>query len=307
MHSMSNPLFTILTPTFNRAHILSRLAESLKNQGAVSFEWLVADDGSTDDTGAYLERLERAGELPLRWVRFENGGKHRAINRSIGMARGAWTFIVDSDDALPPRALERISSHIACAQADPSLGGIMGLRADFSGRIIGAPLPEGARSMSSTDVTFKAGIRGDKAELYRTDLLKRFPFPEFRDEKFITECVVWFRIAAAGYKLLLINETLYLCEYQPGGLSSNSLRLRAENPEGTLLFYREELALEYPARKLFREAVNFCRFALLSRGLWGYARAIAPLRGRTKRLVLAALPFGAAAAVFDFPMIKRRR
>jgi glycosyltransferase involved in cell wall biosynthesis len=304
---VAEPLITILTPTYNRAHTLPRLADSLKAQGTASYEWLVVDDGSTDGTGAYLERIEREGAFPLRHVCLENGGKHRAINRSIGLARGTWTFIVDSDDALPPRALESITRCIREAETDPSLAGIMGLRADFSGRIIGQRLPTGMRSMSATDITFKAGIRGDKAELYRTDLLRRFPFPEFEGEKFITECVVWYRIAAAGYKLMLLDEVIYLCEYQDDGLSANSRRLRAANPAGTLLFYREELELRYPARKLYREAVNYCRFALLSGGAAAYAAAAAKLTHRARMLALAALPLGALAAVFDSWKLKRRR
>ena len=103
----------------------------------------------------------------------------------------------------------------------------MGLRASFSGQVIGLEFPTGVKKLSSTDMTFKAGIRGDKAEVYRTNLLRQFPFPEFDGEKFITECVVWYRISRAGYKLSLLNEVIYLCEYLAGGLSARSLNLRS--------------------------------------------------------------------------------
>jgi hypothetical protein len=154
--------------------------------------------------------------------------------------------------------------------------------------------------MDAADITFKAGIRGDKAELYRTKVLRSFPFPEFEGEKFITECVVWFRIARAGFKLFLVDEVIYLCEYQEDGLSARSLRLRVDNPRGTLLFYSEEIELDYPARALFREAVNFCRFALQApEGARGLLKSLRTLSARARRIALRALPIGFAAAILD--------
>lgn len=296
---MCDPLITILTPTYNRAHTLPRLAASLLEQGKASFEWLVVDDGSTDETEFYLQKLKSESAFDLRIVRLENGGKQRAVNSVIGQARGDWTYIVDSDDALPPCALERITRHIERIEGDRSIGGIMGLKALFSGALVGEAFPLRLKTMSATDITFKSGIRGDKADLYRTEILRRFPFPEFEGESFITECVAWYRIAREGYKLSLTNEVLYLCEYLSDGLSARSLQLRVKNPQGTLLFYKEELYLHYRAKALFREAVNYVRFALLCGGTWGCARALADLKGRPRALALAALPAGGLAAILD--------
>jgi glycosyltransferase involved in cell wall biosynthesis len=303
-----DPLITVLTPTYNRASTLPRLASSLERQGDARFEWLVVDDGSTDGTPQLLARLEREGVLPLRTLATPNGGKHRAVNRALPIARGSWTFIVDSDDALPPGVLERLARVIAEIDGDEKVGGIMGLRADFSGRVIGRRLPSGASCMDAAEITFRAGIRGDKAELYRTSLLRRFPFPEFDGEKFITECVVWFRIARAGYGLRLEDEVIYLCDYREDGLSANSLRLRLTNPRGTLLFYAEELELDYPAAALLREAANYCRFALQGpAGARGFAAAMRALEGRPRALAAAAFPVGALAAVLDRIRMGRRR
>lgn len=257
---MNTPRFTILTPTYNRAHTLSALKASLDAQDFRDFEWLVVDDGSTDDTQALLESWRERVDFPLRWMGGPNGGKHRALNRGIPEARGTWIFIVDSDDRLPPGALAKVAAAADIADADPKVGGIMGLRHDGAGRLIGEPLPAGVRQRDAAALTFVDGLRGDKAELFKAEVLRKFPFPEFEGEKFITECVVWFRIAAAGYELLLLPEPIYLCEYQPDGLSAASVRLRHANPRGTLLFYAEELALPYSLRSLAREALNYGRF-----------------------------------------------
>lgn len=62
----------------------------------------------------------------------------------------------------------------------------------------------------------------DKAEIYRTDLLLKFPFKEFDGERFLTERTVWDEIAAAGYKIRYYNEIIYYCDYLEGGLTKST-------------------------------------------------------------------------------------
>ena len=101
-------LVTVFTPTYNRGHLLGRLYESLKAQSDHRFEWLIVDDGSTDDTADIVAPWLAQKELPVTYIRTENGGKHRAINHGISIAHGEIFFIVDSDDWLAPNAIERI-------------------------------------------------------------------------------------------------------------------------------------------------------------------------------------------------------
>ncbi|MCE1197314.1 glycosyltransferase family 2 protein [bacterium] len=295
--TMGSPLFTILTPTYNRAWTLPALKASLDSQSFSDFEWLVVDDGSVDDTAKLAAGWAAESAYPIRVLTFPNGGKHRALNRGIPEAAGSWIYIVDSDDRLPPDALEKIAALVPEADADPGIGGIMGLRYDGEGRRIGESFPSGLRRRDAATLTFVDGLRGDKAEVFKASVLRRFPFPEFQGEKFITECVVWFRIAAAGFDLLLLDEAIYLCEYQEDGLSAKSLELRLSNPCGTLLFYAEELALPYSPLSLFREAVNFVRFFLPGRKRCRARPSKLPLRA--KLLVAVAAPAGLAAAIRD--------
>lgn len=297
------PLITVLTPTYNRARTLPALKASLEAQAFRDFEWLVVDDGSTDGTHELVASWAD-GRLALRAIRTENGGKHRALNRGIPEALGRWTFIVDSDDRLPPGALATVAAAIPAADVDPATGGIMGLRVRPDGSLIGERLPAGVRAMDAAALTFTAGLRGDKAELFKTEVLRAFPFPELEGEKFLTECVVWFRIARAGYKLLLLDEPIYVCDYQDDGLSARSLSLRLRNPKGTLLFYREELALDFPGRALFREAANYARFAIHAGRFGSSLRELEP-RGR--RLAILAAPLGLAAAIVDRMKVAGRK
>jgi glycosyltransferase involved in cell wall biosynthesis len=291
-------LITIFTPTYNRAGSLPALASSLAAQSCKDFEWIVVDDGSTDGTAELLSAWTKKGKLPLRVMSVANGGKHRAINRGLADARGELFFIVDSDDRLPPEALERISraARDSGLLSDPGYCGIMGLKATFDGTVLGERLPAGLASADALALTYRYDIRGDKAEVFKTEVLRRFPFPEFEGERFITECVVWYRIARAGLELRLLNETLYEAEYQSDGLSARSVELRTENPRGTLLFYRELLEGGLPFAAGLREAANYDRFALLSHRL---GTALAELSPRTRRLARLALPLGWAASLRD--------
>ncbi len=129
-------MITIITPTFNRAHTLPRLYESLKQQSEKSFEWLVVDDGSTDSTEDLLSAYSGEGVLKLRVVRQENGGKHVAVNTGVLHATGDWIFIVDSDDMLTPGAVGRITRDIA-AHASRMLVGLCYRKAFLNGKIVG--------------------------------------------------------------------------------------------------------------------------------------------------------------------------
>ncbi len=301
-HAADGPRITVFTATYNRAPTLPALAASLSAQIFQDFEWIVVDDGSIDDTSEVLAKIVASGNIRLRVISVSNGGKHRAINLGVAEARAPWFFIVDSDDRLPPSALAVIAQSIPLAEAEERCGGIMGLKADFSQAVVGERLPENLAFADSLELTYKYDIRGDKAEVFKTSILRDFPFPAFPGEKHLTECVVWYRIARAGWKLLLTNEVLYEADYQGDGLSSRSLELRIRDIEGTLLFYREELEGGLPLLGMLRESSNYVRFCLHARRL----RQLLSAPGRLALpFVLAALPAGLIMKARDARTLRR--
>lgn len=99
-------MITIFTPTYNRAYRLPNLYKSLQEQTCKDFEWLVVDDGSTDNTSKLFEQWQaEENSFPIRYFKQPNGGKHRAINRGVKEAKGELFFIVDSDDTLSSNAI----------------------------------------------------------------------------------------------------------------------------------------------------------------------------------------------------------
>ena len=99
---------SVFTSTYNRAYIIERLFISLKSQTYKDFEWIIVNDGSTDNTDALIKRWIQCAPFEIKFINTANGGKHRAINKGIEVAKGDLFYIVDSDDILPIDALETI-------------------------------------------------------------------------------------------------------------------------------------------------------------------------------------------------------
>ncbi|MBR1594876.1 MAG: glycosyltransferase family 2 protein [Alloprevotella sp.] len=230
-------MITIFTPAYNRARLLPRLYQSLCRQTRKDFEWLIVDDGSTDDTEAVCRQFTGEG-FPVRYFRKENGGKQRAINYAVSRAEGEWFIILDSDDYLTDNAVELVLPHLAAIRDDASFAGVMGVERSTTGVISG-----GERTYTTLDtdmLSFRTryGISAESTEVLRTSVMREFPFPEFEGEKFVQEAVVWNRIARR-YKCRYINEVLQIQEYLPGGLTRTADELMRRNPCGALLYYRE--------------------------------------------------------------------
>lgn len=215
-------MITVFTPAYNRAELLPKLYKSLEEQTSFEFEWLIVDDGSQDRTKELVNDIIRKSKhFPIRYYYQENHGKHVAINTGVQLARGEMFFIVDSDDWLPNNAIEIIYSFFAEIKALSGYAGVAGLKLYGNGETVGCTFEGRAVDCTSLERA-KHSILGDKAEVFYTDLLKRYPFPVFDGENFLSEDIVWNRIARDGYKIRWFNEGLYFCEYLEGGLSRSS-------------------------------------------------------------------------------------
>ena len=227
-------MITIFTPTYNRAYIIGELYESLKAQTSKEFEWIVINDGSTDDTAMLFKTwCAEDNGFPITYMEVPNGGKHRAINKAVQMARSDAFFIVDSDDHLLPVAVEKAAGWFASIADDPGFAGASGLRGYTEDEPIGGYGSFDGEYVDATNLEReKYGLLNDKAEIYKTEILKKYPFPEFEGENFITEAAIWQRIAKDGYKIRWFNEIIYICDYLEDGLTKNANERIISNPLG---------------------------------------------------------------------------
>lgn len=238
---------TIFTSTYNRRDKLPALYASLKRQTDMDFEWIIVDDGSTDATWEELEAWKREKKpFVMRAVRQENGGKHRAMNRGIAMAKGQYFMGVDSDDFLLDDAVEKVHRWCAELDADPAarekkICGVVGLRMYPDGKPIGGA-GDGRKVIdASTFERKKFHLEGDKAEVFQTQILRQYPFPEFPGENFLSEGVVFNRMAMDGYRFRYHIESLKVCEYLQGGLTDSLQKNQLRCFQGFTIETREAI------------------------------------------------------------------
>jgi glycosyltransferase involved in cell wall biosynthesis len=211
------PTFTVFTPTYNRAHTLHRVYESLQRQTFRDFEWLVVDDGSTDGTQALIHQWKSTADFPIIYMQQPNYGKHIAFNRGVAKANGSYFLPIDSDDAFLPDALEEMLHwwHLIPEQERPNYTGIVTLCQYENGEICGESFTQHPLDTNALDLRYIYKKRGECWGFHRTEVLKKFPFPEDLSVRFVPENIVWDAIASE-YRIRCINEPLRIF-YQDSG------------------------------------------------------------------------------------------
>lgn len=230
-------MITVFTPAYNRAGTLPRLYESLLAQTCTDFEWLIIDDGSTDATGQVAEGFTGEGKFPVRYIRKENGGKHTAHNLALKEARGALFWCVDSDDLVAPEA---IGSILAAAKGLKSNVGICSYKTDMEGNLLGGPFPADVKQCSFLALSQSYGCGGEFALTFFTEFARKYPFPVFEGERFVTESVIYDRMERE-WEVLLLGQVTNICEYQAEGYSNNLNRVMKNNPAGYCLYFMQRI------------------------------------------------------------------
>lgn len=256
-------MITVFTPTYNRAFLLTRLYESLCKQTYKDIEWLIVDDGSTDNTKVVVDGFIAEDKINIRYFQQENGGKHRAINRGVKEARGELFFILDSDDWLLEDALQHIAEKYETITDDKDYAGVSGHRGYADGTVVGNGQQEEFIDANALDIRHKYHVTGDLNEVFRTSVMREFPFPEYEGEKFCPEALVWNRIAQK-YKLRYSKKITYIADYQPEGLTARIVRVRMQSPLASTTCYQEMLSYDIPLKEKIKAAINYWRFKLCS-------------------------------------------
>ncbi len=250
-----NPKFSIVVPSYNRAYILGRLFESLVEQTYRDFEVLLIDDGSTDNTEevccSYQEKLN------IRYFKKENGGKHTALNVGIEKAEGEYFIILDSKSRLLPNALERLE-RLWRQIPDKEKFATVSARRGVDGILVGTPFPQQEYVSSMTDFHFLTGYKeggglrgfGDCLMCDRTEVMKKYRFPESEFTKFVPEYYIYDQIGEA-YKMYCVNEMLEETEYLEDGITKNAEAYYKKNFVGILYGVANRLdAVLYKNKKI---------------------------------------------------------
>lgn len=255
---------TVFTPTYNRAYCLHVLYESLARQTNSDFEWLIIDDGSTDNTSEIVEGWIQEKLVSIRYYRQQNQGMHGAHNSAYEHIKTELNVCIDSDDYMPDDAVEKIISFWKQYGSD-KVSGFIGLDSYFNGEIIGTRLPEHVKTATLFDLYYKYGVTGDKKLVYRTALMKEYPYPLFEGENYVGLAYKYYMLDI-HYELLIMNEVLCCVEYLPDGSTRNMLKQYRRNPKG-FAFYRVEL-MKLPFAGVpfkIRQSIHYVSSSLIMR------------------------------------------
>lgn len=209
---MAKHRFTIFTPVYNRKHTIHRVWDSLNKQTFKDFEWLIVDDGSQDNIGPVLEKYKNNANFPVRIFYQENGGKHIAFNKAIDEADGELIVPADSDDSFISTTLEDFNRHWEKYQAE-AVAGISVLCMDEAGSTVGEQYPfEGLSNY--LDMVYKYKVKGEKWGFARTDILRKYKFPNIPGGYF-QESYLWAQIAL-NYQTAFLNIPLRIYHQDAG-------------------------------------------------------------------------------------------
>lgn len=276
---------TVFTPTFNRAHILSKGYEALLQQTCKDFEWLIIDDGSTDHTRTLVMDWIAENKLTIRYHYQPNQGVHIAHNTAYQLIDSELNVCIDSDDYMPHNAIENILS-LWKKEGSEQYAGIIGYSQTFQGKIIGKKLPDNQKTTTTLDYFHKQGGKGDKILVYRTALLKKYPcYPQFEGEKFMGLTYISMLIDQ-DYPLLILNEPLSAKEYLPNGISRNIYQTYWNNPRGYIFFRITEMKTTPTFLRRYMVCIHYISSCIRAKDSQWLTRS------PYKFLTIMAIPFG---------------
>ena len=174
-------------------------------------------------------------------------------------AQGELFLILDSDDTLPEKSLETINHYYQQIKDDRSFGGVCGYMAHHDGTIIGRGCDMPVLDANSIEIRYKYNIQGDMLEVFRTEVMREIPFPEIPGEKFVSEALVWNRIACK-YRLRVFHEVVYYRDYLEGGLTDKIVKIRMTSPIAAMMTYAELSGYDIPFVSKVKAAINYWRF-----------------------------------------------
>ena len=232
---------TVFTPTYNRRELLTRAYESLKAQTVKDFEWLIVDDGSTDDTKETVEKWAREGVITIRYRYRENGGKMRAHNTGTALSECDLFVCLDSDDVFVPTAVEELLAAYDKAKEEESggrrIGGVVAHKGCTSEKLLGSKDFPPIKT-STLFGLYLNGFEGETTLMYETALLRQFPFPEIEGEKYVPEDYIYDKIDEVCV-LAVLPRVITVCEIVEGGYTKEAKALRKNNANAFYLFYEQ--------------------------------------------------------------------
>lgn len=275
---------TVFTPAYNRAHTIGRTYESLCRQTCKDFEWLIIDDGSTDNTRELVDGWIEENKIPIRYIFQENQGMHGAHNTAYRNINTELNTCIDSDDWMPDNAVEIILNTWK-ERGSNKFSGIVGLDYSSDGKLIGTKFEDNYQSVK-LEIFYNQGGRGDKKLVYRTDVINSVPeYPIFEGERYVGLAYKYL-LVEDKYPMIAINKPLVIVEYQEDGSSFGMFKQYWNNPNGWMFYRRFELTRKVSLKRKFKICIHYVSSCIIAKRVRSFFNNSYPF------LTFLAIPFG---------------
>ena len=204
----ATPLVSIITPVYNRVSTMPRTIASVEAQTFRDFEYIIVDDGSTDDLDSVVKPFMASTSIPVMYIKKENGGVHTARNAGLSYARGTYSVEIDSDDELTPNALKSfVDAWNSIPEEDrPLYREVVAQCMDEHGKRCGEPFPDNINQLPNREAhKLCSSIKGEHFSSSLMSVRKEKPFPEPHGVTFYTESILWAPLDKK-YKSFFIND-----------------------------------------------------------------------------------------------------
>lgn len=258
------PLLTVFTPTYNRKNLLTNLYHHLLKEKAFSFQWLIIDDGSKDNTWEAVKKWQKENLIDIVYIKQENQGKHVAFNRAIEEADSLLFTCIDSDDYYTEGAFQELYDKWISLENKESLAGMMYLSGTEKDGYVGSLFPKDGFISDIISLYYRHGIKGDKGIIWDLSKLKKYRFPVYPGEKFVTESSLYGQIAKK-YSMYCINSAYQIVYYHEGGLSDSYRRIIQSSPKGSLFNYTLMLEFKMKFPMMIKTQMQYIRFSFINK------------------------------------------
>ena len=275
---MSEVKITIVTPSYNRAHTLTRVYDSLKKQTFRDFKWIIMDDGSTDNTKEIVDNFKSEGLIGIEYFWNHNQHKFITVFEGIKKVTSQYFMIVDSDDSYPTDSLQILFDEVEKISNQDKYISVMGLSQYTDGKIVGNQYPNNGFDGSIFDMRYKYKVRGDKFGIFITktyqQLLKNFDYSPYKNKGYIPQSVFFNTYDADGVQTKFVNKVVRNYHLDDDDVDSvSNTRWTGKNTFGLLEGYRSFLnsygtkLFSYP-KALIRNLVGYQVYSMINkRGL----------------------------------------
>lgn len=258
-------MMTIVTPTYNRAYTLEKCYNSLCNQTNKRFIWMVIDDGSTDTTEELIEKLIEKKEVEIKYYKKENGGKASSLNFAIDKVNTEYCTCLDSDEYFSNDAIEIALNNLETIKDNKNICGILALRRNKEGNVLGGKeIPDEVNFIKYIEINDKYNIVSEVICFYKTEVLKKYKFPNFENENFVSPAFVQYEITKE-HKYKVFRKPIVFCEYLEDGLTKNKNKVIRKNPKGYLAVKRLSFELSQNIIKKIKHGIMYGAVSILDK------------------------------------------